>query len=660
MGKKLKKPIKLISLDTETYNGLIGKLKRIAIYDGETVHYGYSFADVEKILINYDMLGFDVHVYIHNMEFDLKKIPEVFDKSRIVWEKSLLINGKVAYIQCKNYAFHDSFKILPMSLAKISKDFGVEHGKLDLWKEVKKRYPNQYKDIVDFLDRCHIDNELYLEYLGYDVISLYEVLEKLRTIAGLGLHDFVKRVSTASLSRFIFKTGHNGKIFKKKGLAKTDYEILCSYKWQYDLETEEFIRMSYCGGRSEVFTPILDKQGYHYDVNSLYPSVMIGQEYPVGKPTYTEQPELVKHYYEKWKENRLGLGFINARVFIPKQTIPPLPVKMGKLTFPCGEVYGTWTYEELEYAEKECGVEILEYYACCHFKQTFPVFDNFIKEFYQMKEDATKEENEALRTFAKLIMNVGYGYTGMRRDDKTSLAPISKKDEVSYTFIDEKLGFVEYPTEIKAEYIQVQVASYVTSRARLVLLKALRNVIKSGGKVYYCDTDSIVCDIKLPDEIVSKSDLGLWDLEGKPIKGLFIRPKVYTEVFEDKKDNIKFKGISKDTQKSLDYKFYEILLNDLKTGEKDYRIIEKNKLQMRSVMFMQKHDLSPEYHELRDKKINYKTIEKRIMNYIENYTEPHFFENIEAFEKFSYNPRKREVQFDMIGGKLCEDTEKTV
>ena len=39
----MKKPIKLITLDTETYKGLIGDLKRIAIYDGVKVYYGYKF-----------------------------------------------------------------------------------------------------------------------------------------------------------------------------------------------------------------------------------------------------------------------------------------------------------------------------------------------------------------------------------------------------------------------------------------------------------------------------------------------------------------------------------------------------------------------------------------------------------------------------------------
>ena len=73
MARVKKEPI-IITLDTETYNGLLGDLKRIAIYDGSKVHYGYSFADIEAILLNYALI-YDVHIYIHNAEFDIRKIP---------------------------------------------------------------------------------------------------------------------------------------------------------------------------------------------------------------------------------------------------------------------------------------------------------------------------------------------------------------------------------------------------------------------------------------------------------------------------------------------------------------------------------------------------------------------------------------------------------
>ena len=65
---------------------------------------------------------------------------------------------------------------------------------------------------------------------------------------------------------------------------------------------------------------------------------------------------------------------------------------------------------------------------------------------------------------------------------------------------------------------------------------------------------------------------------------------------------------------------------------------------------MKKNDLESDYHETRDKKMNVHTVEKRVMNYNENWTRPHYFGTIEEFENFNFKPVKREVEFDMTKG----------
>lgn len=661
MGRK--KEIKLITLDTETYNGLIGGLKRIAIYDGVKVHYGYKFSDIEPILIQYSR-KFDIHIYIHNIEFDARKIPEIFDKSRIEWDKSFIINGKLATIKNKKWTFHDSFKLLPMGLKSLSEDFNVSHGKLDLVDEVLQVYGDEYiildkygdidrnATLVNFLDKCHVDDEVYLKYLGYDVISLYEVLQELIKVSGISVNDFVKRISTASLSRFIFKNGFKGKEFKNPFGGKTDYQVMCQYNYKWNLEVEEFLRDSYCGGRTEVFK-IFAENVKHYDVNSLYPYVMVKGEFPVGKPDFIKNSRLAKVSFEEWLETKKGIGFLYCQVFIPKQNIPPLPCKMGKLAFPCGRVYGVWNYEELDYAIKECGVVIEEYYESVFYHQTYPIFERFINTMLEIKDEGTRTGNTALRTFGKLLMNVGYGYTGMRRDDKTSLKDFDEREKYidDIVFADPELGYIEIPTEIRAEYIQVAVASTVTARARLELLKALK-YCDERGNVYYCDTDSIVTDVELPENWCDSIEIGKWDLESEPIKALFLRPKVYSEIVEKKgeiKTNIKFKGISRETQKDLDFETYESLLHEMVLDDKEEIIIEKNKTTFRSIMYMKKKGLADDYYETRDKKINLKTTQKRIMLYKENKTVPYYFETASDFKNFNFSNYNKEVLFSMTG-----------
>lgn len=666
MARK-KKPIKLITLDTETYKGLIGGLKRIAIYDGAKVTYGYTFFDVEKVLMGFFIDGFDVHVYIHNLEFDSRKISEVFHQDIIMWDKCMLINNKYAKITTKYYTLHDSMKILPMSLRKLSESFEVENGKLDLLDEVRKDYGTQYdiydeqgrlddnKSLVNFLDKCDIDDELLLKYLGYDVISLYEVLEKFRDLLGFDLQTFITRLSTASISRYILKNGYKGKEFIHKDSNKTDYEMLTSFKWYggkidgYNWEdVEEWLRESYVGGRTEVFKPRLEEQGYHYDYNSLYPS-QFHKEYPIGKPR-VESGEYAENEWENWLQFKRGLGFIKAKVYIPYQHIPPLPVRMGKLVFPCGEVIGTWTYNELEYAIKNCGVEIREIFITIHFQKTWKVFDTFVEVFYTMKEEADRDKKEALRTLAKLLLNVAYGYTGMRRDDKTALQPISKLekyDEDQIINIEEEMGFIEVSSEIKSDYIQVQVASYVTSYARLMLLDAMRKAHKDGIEVYYCDTDSIVTNKPLPKEIVDDRKLGYLKLETMPDRAIFLRPKVYAESYGNKTTK-KFKGVSRETiQKDFEFETYEFLYQELEEMKHDAVIVEKNRTMLNSLVVLQKKNLPYDYYEVRNKKMNLKTTEKREMFYKENYTKPLYFEKIADFHDYEFYTKPSHLEIDL-------------
>lgn len=638
-----KKPIKIYTLDTETYNGLVGGIKRIAIYDGQSITYGYNFTDIKPYIME-QAKHYKVHIYIHNMEFDARKMPELFEKGVINWEQSFILNGKVATITTDHFIMHDSFRLLPMSLSKLSKGFDVTHGKLDLWEEVQKVYPDQFENIVDFLDRCDRDNELYMKYLGYDVISLYEIIEKLLDISGIPLKDFVKRVSTASLSRYLFKNGWKEKQFADED-GHSDFDKLCAYDYTTDLEAEEFLRASYCGGRVEVFKMILEN-GFHYDINSLYPYCML-QALPVGKPLHYFKSNIAKSYFETWLENKRGYGFLSCTVYIPPQHIPPLPVKMGKLTFPTGTVYGTWTFEELEFAVNECGVQILEFHEVIFYRRTYPVFKNFVETFYKLKEQASEMKNEALRTFAKLILNTGYGYTGMRRDDKTQLKDYEKifdsKNKVVYA--NEKLGFIECVSEIKARYIQVQIASAITSKARLCLLRALKSGEKIGN-VFYCDTDSIVLDVPLPDHFVDDYEIGKFKLESRPDRAIFLKPKVYAEMFESE-THVKFKGVSRETQSTMDMTDYEMMLKELTNLDKDFIIVEKNRLTFRSIMYTQKKELDVNTYEVRDKKLNLKTVEKRHMNYAENYTQPLHFETEKDFEEFDYNNFSPEVQFEM-------------
>ena len=648
---------KILTLDTETID-LDGALKRIAVYDGKQILYGFTFADIEWKIIEYYNRGFMPHVYIHNADFDMRKTPEIWEKGNVVWSRTKKIGTKYAKVTCRNYVIHDSFKLLPMALAKLSKDFDLEHGKLDLWEKVKTAYPGQYKNAVDFLNRCDPNDPIYLEYLGYDVLSLYELIEKLIDVSGIPEEQIIGCLSTASMSKYLFKNGYKGEPFGNP--EKTDYEILSDCKaWGSKkqmkfadisyMEVEYKIREGFYGGRTEVFTPVLkerfDLEGnklisaYHYDVNSLYPSVMIDNDFPVGYPEYESDPHIISLNWEDWQEQHKGLGFIKARVFVPQQTIPPLPAKIGKLAFVTGHIQGTWSYHEMEYAVKHCGVQIIEFIEQIHFKKTAKVFKNFVSRFYKMKEDGKKSGNEALTAFAKLILNTAYGWTVLRRDDKTAFRDISMldkyKDSDKFIISNEELGYIEIFDTVHADSIQVQIGAYVTSYARLVLLDALR-AQSAKGMVYYCDTDSIVCDTPLPDSMVDPYKIGFWDLEKELYSGMFLQPKVYTEQVAKGKDTIKFKGVSKARQAELSPDIYNEIYQYIVSGKETKYLIETGRKTLPSLSVAQKNHIDPNTFKVTDKEINLKAKGKRNFDYAANISVPWHMESIEAFETFSF------------------------
>ena len=663
------RPIKILTLDTETI-GLDGDLKRIAIYDGKAVTDGYIFGDISHTIEKYYEQGFMPHIYIHNADFDLRKIPEVFDRGNVVWSMTKKIGGKFAKVTCRHYVIHDSYKILPKSLASLSKDFEVEHGKLDLWEAVQKAYPNQYTDHVDFLSRCDKDDPLYVQYLHFDVIALYELLVKLCEVAKLEEDELVTILSTASLSRFLFKNGYGGLLFKDPNNPRTDFDILTSNKsWGSEkqmkecdisyIECEYVMRSGFCGGRTEVFTIECPERvgadgqkeitAFHYDVNSLYPSVMIDNEFPYGYPDFIENEKVIKHRWEKWLKYGGGLGFITADVFVPHQKIPPLPARMGKLVFVCGHISGTWTYRELEYAVKNCGVVIEKFYYMVHFHNTYKIFHNFVKTFYEMKNEGKKSGNESLTSFAKLILNTAYGWTVLRRDDKTAFRDIKDlakwKDKPAFKYVNEDMGYFEIQDQVHADTIQVQVGAYVTSYARLVLLDALRKQAEKGT-VYYCDTDSIVCSEPLPAEMIDKYELGKWDLEGELYSGLFLQPKVYTEdkklspkqIAKGASENrtIKFKGVSRARQRELNGKFYEQMYSLMLEETPQELQVETGAARLPSLSVAFKNNKDPNQLQVIDKKIKIGTKQKRNFDLKNNTSEPWFMNSLEEFETFTF------------------------
>lgn len=167
------------------------------------------------------------------------------------------------------------------------------------------------------------------------------------------------------------------------------------------------IRDSFFGGRTnnvkfyhQVAEP--DEALHYYDITSLYPWVLMYNEFPIGHPD-------VLNEFDSTDISGI-FGFIKCKVLPPKQLyLPVLPYRTkDKLLFPlckactdekCPEscphtdsdrcFVGAWTHIELQLAIEQ-GYQVLEIYQALHYqKHSSEMFKDYIRLFLKLKTEAS-------------------------------------------------------------------------------------------------------------------------------------------------------------------------------------------------------------------------------------------------------------------------------
>lgn len=265
---------------------------------------------------------------------------------------------------------------------------------------------------------------------------------------------------------------------------------------------------AYYGGRVEVFYRGVTKgKVYVTDINSSYPNVMRNYSYPDTQ--FLEKSRLKTH--------RFGVG--KFKVHVPNTIFTPvLPIKSasGRLFFPVGTFEGYWTYAEVRKAIEQ-GATVLKEYDGVGTNASIDPFKEFISYFYEMRLKCKNKIGELEKKFGakvysqteyleakfesellKNIMNNLYGkWCQHKARTKMSRRPIPESvlESTLGKYEEKRVGeFWEY---VQTESQAPKTANFlwglhVTAHARLELVKHLETVIKNGGTLLYCDTDSIM------------------------------------------------------------------------------------------------------------------------------------------------------------------------
>ena len=348
----------------------------------------------------------------------------------------------------------------------------------------------------------------------------------------------------------------------------------------------KFERKGYFGGRSEMFIRG-NCEIASYDVHSMYPSVMVEHEYPDPMSARHFVDGAESHWREYYYAPEQYLGIYTAKVRVPEMHIPVLPIryvvdKAEKLVFPVGEFEGTWTSEELRYAES-LGVEILECSEFIVYMKSIPIFKPYIDYCWNQRQIAIRNGDKPMAEFWKLMMNslygkfaevrIGGGYFGKAEDaDWDKINIVGKRIATEIIQGVEFVSIAADRLEMDASHTIPCLSVFVTSYARIKLAKAMLAAEAAGYHVCYTDTDSIKiasADLVTPPEtdaigsiIHDGADLGMFGHEPDSSGYYhFIGQKNYGRVTDGRFDFTKCK------LKGIPYKFVKTMTGDLNDPE---------------------------------------------------------------------------------------------
>jgi hypothetical protein len=327
------------------------------------------------------------------------------------------------------------------------------------------------------------------KYLYNDVLGLYTVLinaaEKFSSIFKLNI---LNCFTSSSLSRKFFLGTHYNQL---------NYPL-----YNLPIEMDNTLRNAYYGGRCECFKiGTIGGPIYYYDVTSEYPYTMT-MPMPFGLPTY-------KKLNEDQIQQITDPGIYHVMVKGKSITgINILPYKSENgLIFPNFESWtkGWWYWEELnlalKYGYQVIPIEAFVFGESCYFKET-------VIKLFELKKEARKNKDKGLETMAKVMINSLYGFWATRVQD------IAKLVMHTTTTWDSALYFIETYSllsqirinntniyrvreNLDIDYSYVPISIACTARARIYIWELINNIEQRGGKVYYCDTDSVITNFKI-------------------------------------------------------------------------------------------------------------------------------------------------------------------
>lgn len=412
------------------------------------------------------------------------------DTDQVSWRGRLCVDDRPFFCCVRNgdkhYKFVDSLNYYPMSLQQIGTSIGVP----------KLAMPSQEASEADWLDYCRRDVEI-LERAITGLIQTWRAEQSgvfQMTAAALAMTNFRHTCSLRA------NGGDDVDIYTQPG------------SFQNELERE-----AYYGGLVQPFyVGRRDHRVYHLDVNSLYPAVMLFNDFPrrfAATATQITPASLLEA----------------SRLY---GCVAEVNIKSRHSAFPCrvnqryymltGRYWTTLAGPELVRAletDSVIGVGLVQTYSLA------PIFTNWVQYWYGRKLAAqqAKPRNEAEYQLAKMILNALSGKWAQKgkywkdRHDRIALERwggwVDADDETQVPIRMRGIAgnAQQYVTDDDPQHSFPAISAFITAHAR----EYMRMLIElcPERSVYYMATDSLICNQDAYDNLdrqgyISDTDIG--------------------------------------------------------------------------------------------------------------------------------------------------------
>lgn len=418
-----------------------------------------------------------VEVWATNLEYDLinlfgpDRIAEVF----LRWGRNFLVGARWQGVE-----FRDTVRHIPIGVLELGKLVGIKKVETELFRDRSKK-PTE----AQLVRRCLRDAGITFR-TAKELHAIYR---------GLGERP---RLTLASTARSLWQEQYFG---------APVYRPLD--------EIWEAAGAAYYGGRTEPFRIGEFGPVSVVDVASMFPWAMTAGPFPVPWGSFRRVGAGVTEL------ERTGLYRVKARSDLP---LPVLPHRTEQgLIYPNGDFRGWYIGEELMYFRKLGGkfrvIEGFEFFDHCD------PFTSYVTDLFAKKQAA----RGPLRTIYKLLLNALYGKFGQKGERVVSTT-LEKFHKLKVAPLDFRVwnGLAVYRVDGTPPPWGNNIwPAIVTARARIRLHQEMQKILDRGGRLFYCDTDSVMFDMKGARYPRAVSEPGKFESRGRFRKILIVGKKEY-------------------------------------------------------------------------------------------------------------------------------------